>query len=136
MIKQNLSRNLTARPRADYFFALLVLAGWLAMVTPLQAQNPPTYLFQIGPSAVPGGFTPSFVALDSSKYFYVTEDYKSSVVKLTAEGSYLIQWGSYGSGNGQFEYSEGVAVDTSNNVYVVDANNHRVEKVDGNGNYL
>ena len=42
----------------------------------------------------------------------------------------------YGTNNGQLNYPECVAVDSSNNVYVVDANNSRVEKFDGNGNYL
>ena len=34
---------------------------------------------------------------------------------------YAFQWGGNGSGNGQFYYAEGVAVDSSNNVYVTDS---------------
>jgi len=41
--------------------------------------------------------------------------------------TYLYQWGSYGSGNGQFDNIGGVAVDASGNVHVTDANNYRIE---------
>ena len=49
MIDLNRSRNLAARPRAGRFPVLLLLAALLALVTPLRADNPPTYqapLFQ------------------------------------------------------------------------------------------
>jgi DNA-binding beta-propeller fold protein YncE len=49
---------------------------------------------------------------------------------------YLTQWGSDGSGNGQFDEPNGIAVDSRNNVYVVDEENDRVEKFTSNGNYL
>jgi DNA-binding beta-propeller fold protein YncE len=130
------SRNLAARPHAGCFSVLILLAGLLAMVTPLRAQNPPTYLFQIDSSVVPSGFTPTFVALDSSNNVYVANEYNDRVEKFDRGGNYLTQWGSPGSGNGQFVYPEGVAVDSSNNVYVADDNNSRVVKFDSNGNYL
>jgi DNA-binding beta-propeller fold protein YncE len=49
---------------------------------------------------------------------------------------YLTQWGSYGSGDGQFNYPTGVATDAAGNVYVTDSNNHRVQKFTGAGTYL
>jgi hypothetical protein len=57
MIKQNPFQNLAARPRARGVASkqsriLLILAGWLAMVTPLRADNPSRYLFQIDSAAV------------------------------------------------------------------------------------
>jgi DNA-binding beta-propeller fold protein YncE len=109
-----------------------------AVLTVLPASDflTPTYLLQIDSDAVPEpGFNPLSLALDSSKNLYVTE-IESNVVKLTALGSYLTQWGNYGTNNGQLEYPEGIVVDSSNNVYVADANNNRIEKFDSNGNYL
>ena len=46
------------------------------------------------------------------------------------------KWGSYGSGNGQFRYPPGIAVDGSGNVYVVDPLNQRVQVFDSSGNFL
>src|ERR1035438_9531665 len=80
------------------------------------------------------------IALDSSNSVYVTDEatylVQNRVVKFDGNGNYLAQWGSYGSGNGQFSDPTGIAVDSSNNVYVVDGANDRVEKFDGNGSYL
>jgi DNA-binding beta-propeller fold protein YncE len=135
MIRLNPFRNLSARPRAGCFPVLFVLAGWLALVTPLRADNPPTYLFQIDASAVPGIFYPNNIVLDSSNNLYVTDNYGNRVVKFAANGSYLTQWGGLGSGNVS-PPCYGIAVDRSNNVYVADQNDHRVEKFDSNGNYL
>lgn len=39
----------------------------------------------------------------------------------------MTQWGNYGSGDGQFNYPRGVAVDSGGNVYVVDTSNHRIQ---------
>jgi tripartite motif-containing protein 71 len=41
-----------------------------------------------------------------------------------------------GTDNGQFYDSEGIAVDSSGNVYVADTNNNRIQKFDSNGRFL
>ncbi len=44
--------------------------------------------------------------------------------------------GILGSGNGQFKEPRGVAIDASNNVWVVDSENNRLEKLSPSGSYL
>ena len=41
---------------------------------------------------------------------------------------YLTQWGTVGTGNGQFKGPSGVANDATGNVYVADTNNNRIQK--------
>ncbi len=43
---------------------------------------------------------------------------------------YVLQWGSFGSGDGQFSIHRGVATDAAGDVYVVDLGNHRIQKFD------
>src|SRR5882757_7240253 len=45
-------------------------------------------------------------------------------------------WGSHGSGQGQFVYPRGVAVDANGHVYVVDTYNDRIEKFSADGAFL
>ena len=49
---------------------------------------------------------------------------------------YVTQWGSLGSGNGQFGFPIGVATDAAGDVYVADQQNHRIQKFTGTGTYL
>jgi streptogramin lyase len=51
----------------------------------------------------------------------------------SADLTLVAQWGSAGTGNGQFQVPNGVAVDAAGNVYAADQNNDRVEKFDSNG---
>ena len=55
---------------------------------------------------------------------------------LEAPLYYHTQWGSYGSGDGEFKFPHGIAVDNSGNVYVIGYGNHRIQKFDSNGVFL
>jgi len=45
-------------------------------------------------------------------------------------------WGSWGSGNGQFANPRNVALAPDGSLYVVDTNNHRIQKFDAAGNFV
>src|SRR5262249_15622606 len=58
------------------------------------------------------------------------------VADLITGYEFASAWGDSGGGNGQFYYPQGVAVDGSGNVYVVDTVNHRIQKFAPDGSYL
>jgi DNA-binding beta-propeller fold protein YncE len=66
----------------------------------------------------------------------VTDSFNDRVEKFNNDGAYLTQWGTFGSGNGQFNYPHGIDVDPSGNVYVVDTDNDRVQKFSDTGAFL
>ena len=47
-----------------------------------------------------------------------------------------MMWGSQGSAEGQFNYANAIAIDQLGNLYVSDEGNKRVQKFDGEGNFL
>ena len=59
-----------------------------------------------------------------------------NVTATFAATTYITQWGSPGSGNGQFNQPAGMAFDSSGNIYVVDCGNDRVQKFSSTGAYL
>ena len=59
------------------------------------------------------------------------------IVKFGPDGTVVTVWGSEGNGDGQFNDPTSVAVDpTSNNVYVADPINKRIQIFDSNGKFL
>ena len=50
--------------------------------------------------------------------------------------AYLYQWGTYGTGGGQFISPFGIAVDASGRVYVADGDNYRIQVFTSSGTYL
>ena len=50
--------------------------------------------------------------------------------------TYLTQWGTYGSGDGQFQLPSGIATDGGGNVYVGDHYNNRIQVFGSNGQFL
>ncbi|MEW6142140.1 MAG: hypothetical protein AB1597_03145 [Chloroflexota bacterium] len=49
---------------------------------------------------------------------------------------FLMKWGAYGDADGQFSIPYGIALDASGNIYVVDTNNHRIQKFSSNGAFI
>ena len=68
---------------------------------------------------------------------YVSNRKLSKIMRFDFSGTPLGEWGSQGSGNGQFHMTGGIAVDEGRNViYVVDTGNNRVQKFDLSGAHL
>jgi sugar lactone lactonase YvrE len=60
----------------------------------------------------------------------------SSANTTQAETQFLFQWGSLGTGDGQFNGTRYSAIDNLGNIYVGDVYNSRVQKFTSNGTYL
>jgi len=83
-------------------------------------------------------FTPpnlSAVLLNPVSIYVVDHD-NYRVQELDISGNYISQFGTHGSGNGQFNDLVYLAVDSSGNVYVVDDSNNRVEKFNSASTYV
>ena len=52
------------------------------------------------------------------------------IQKFANDGTFLAKWGSSGTGSSKFDRARGVALDSNDNVYVVDSGNTRIQKFD------
>src|SRR5262245_33218788 len=84
--------------------------------------------------------TPSGVAVDSNGYVYVADNGNSRIEKFDSSGNFIDKWGTLGTGDGQFGAnttpSMDLAINSSNNVVVVDPVNSRVEKFRPIGTFI
>ena len=69
--------------------------------------------------------------------FFISDGYDNSrVVKFDRNGRYLMEWGTKGTGPGQFQLVHGVAIGANQEVYVVDRDNKRIQVFDVNGKFI
>jgi DNA-binding beta-propeller fold protein YncE len=68
----------------------------------------------------------------AGNFVYVADSGNNRIERFNLEGREAIEWGSRGSGPGQFLYPRGVAA-SEGEVLVADDDNHRIEKFDPNG---
>ena len=62
----------------------------------------------------------------------------SDAMWASSQSSYVLtsQWGSLGSGEGQFYSPTGIARDSSGDIYIADSNNHRIQKFSPDGAFI
>lgn len=68
---------------------------------------------------------------------FISDGYANArILEYSAEGKKVHEWGSTGTGPGQFHLPHSIVVDENNILYVADRENGRIEKFDLDGKFL
>jgi sugar lactone lactonase YvrE len=76
------------------------------------------------------------IAVGRTGMVYVSDSGNGRVQVFTPQGRFIRQFGSYGSGKGQFFFPAGLAVDDSGNVYVADDQSRTLAKFSPTGTVI
>ena len=80
---------------------------------------------------------PAVMAFLPDGHFLLGDGYHNGrVVKYTTDGEYVMEFGSVGTGPGQFDLVHGIAVDRNDRIYVADRMNHRIQVFAEDGEYI
>ncbi len=85
---------------------------------------------------------PYGVAIDSLNNVYISDKDNNRVQKFDSNGNYVLQFGQgvqgqgQGENPGQLKHPLGIAINSSNNIYVADLDNNRIQKFDSNGTFI
>jgi hypothetical protein len=102
-----------------------------------QAALRTTFTHEEGPQALGFDFgEPNGVAVDPSGNIFVSDTRHDHIVEFNSKREYVRQFGSVGSGNGQFNTIGGIAINGSGDVYVSDPGNDRVQEFNDEGTFL
>ena len=68
---------------------------------------------------------------------YVADYGNHRIQKFNSSGTYISQWGTFGTGNGQFKNERGIVINTvTGNIYVTDTSNNRIQVFNSSGAYI
>ena len=99
-------------------------------------------LMRLGTRGVSGASQSTFnlptdVGFAPNGDLYVSDGYGGArVVKYSRDGKFLLQWGTRGTGPGEFGLPHNLVVDSQGRVYVTDRDNERVQVFDAGGKFL
>ncbi len=77
---------------------------------------------------------PEGVAISGEK-MWVTNSGANRIEEFSTGGTYALEFGSVGTGNGQFKKPGSVAIDPKGNIWVLDTGNNRVQEFSPTGEY-
>ncbi len=99
-------------------------------------------LLKLGEASVAGNDSlhfdkPTDIAIAKDGSFYVSDGYGNSrVIKFSATGKYLFEWGKKGDKESEFNIPHGISLDGKGNVYVADRENNRIQIFDSTGKFI
>jgi DNA-binding beta-propeller fold protein YncE len=77
------------------------------------------------------------VAFAPDGHLFIADGYRNArILEYAADGKKLREWGSAGSGPGQFRLPHSIQVDSAGVVYVADRENGRIQRFDRAGKFL
>jgi sugar lactone lactonase YvrE len=84
---------------------------------------------------------PSAVIVAPNGDIFVAEGHSNAnppgrISKFSPDGTFLMSWGEFGEGPGQFRTPHGLAFDSQGRLFVADRGNNRVQLFDQHGNFL
>ena len=90
------------------------------------------------PTPCPNNFcSTTDVAFAANGHVFVSDGYENArVLEYTADGHKLREWGTPGTGPGQFVLPHSIEIDAAGLVYVADRENGRVQRFDQTGKFL
>jgi len=74
------------------------------------------------------------IAVGGDGHIYITAH--QGVQKLDTNGDIIETFGESGTDDGHFDSPQGVAIDSTGNMYISDTNNHRIQILDSNGRFI
>ncbi len=69
---------------------------------------------------------PAGISIDRMGHVYVVSNGEDKIYKFLPDGTYVLNFGEYGNGRGQFYAPYGIAVDDEGKIYVADEGNDRI----------
>jgi hypothetical protein len=90
------------------------------------------------PTPCPNNFcSTTDVAFAANGHVFIADGYANArILEYTAEGTKVREWGTPGSGPGQFNLPHSIQIDAAGVVYVADRENGRVQRFDQRGAFL
>lgn len=113
--------------------AIAVNTGWTDSTVASSGEYRTNY------KTISNGFNrPHGIAIDSSDNVFVVDSTNNRVQKFDNTLTFVTQWGSFGTADGQFRDPSYIAIDSANNVYVSEVSNspnNRIQVFNNSGAY-
>ena len=74
--------------------------------------------------------------IDNDGILYSTDEHANVVLMLSTSGDTIGWWGEFGPNPGQLNAPSGITLDSENNLWVVNCNNHNIQNFSREGQFL